>query len=149
MKIILSGAGGGKSRKATKLAAQYAVEGKTVHIVSGEVVWRDFAVSAYEQGFNIDVIEKIKYTFIDGIKEALEVLGSDDSDVVFLDEVVSNWHLKDIGMTSDGAKNELLSTLDDMEKEGSKKFYVTQQARYEDIRLNGERLAMFDYVSTQ
>lgn len=139
MKIILSKAGGGKTRKAIELAENYLKEEKRVLFVSGELDVQEYLQYAIELNRNIHGAE---YAYVENIDEAFEVIKSKpEIDVVLLDEVANRYHLKHNATQYENMK-QVLDSLNDLEDD--KTFYVTQQDNSNSKLMNDE-LIVFDY----
>lgn len=126
MKIIVSVAGGGKTTKMIELAIQHIKEGKTAHVISGEMYKEEFGYLAHEQGMSLDNLEQIKFTALSRGMDMFEAIDEDDSDVVLLDNI-------GIGFTSENPFaemnwNYILKELKKTEERKGIEIYVTRQA---------------------
>lgn len=149
MKIILSTAGGGKTSKVAELAAKYTEEEeKRVHVILGEVSTDEFIRIADRLKVNVG---RVFATESNSLEEIAGIIENDTvSEVFFIDEYINLYNADDDEYASyQDTMKKLLSEFQRLEEESGRKFYITQQARYGDVRLNGEKLVMFDYESAQ
>src|SRR6185312_16179515 len=129
MDIILATSGGGKTRKVVELVDKYLKAGKKTLIISGELDGNDYSVYVEDlnRSFNTNFsIGGTGFSSVESVEDALKVIDKNpDFDVVFLDNVVTAFHLN----YHPALFKDINSVLDYLcVSEGNRKFYVTMQA---------------------
>lgn len=143
MKIILSGAGGGKTAKVAELMAELSHEGKDSLFISGELDIVEFKRYAIRAKADLDKLRYSYATDIDGIVKA--VANKDDEKIkkIFID---MGYPVILDGMSKSASTDYILEMLSEIEELHGKDIYITLQAKVDDERLNGEKLIITDYI---